>query len=191
MLSIGYLERWWGPGAEGTLLLSTNARPVPSISLERQESTPMDVPLLRWLGPWRFLTFMGQLEDDRDYPDALLFGMRIELRPLPSLQIAASRTAQWCGDGRPCDGGTFWDLLIGNDNDQDLERAAGQPAGRVRRALDLARGQGAARTVCPGHRRGRGRLPAVEVPRPVRRGGVGRGRRRQLAGARRVCRHGL
>jgi hypothetical protein len=125
MLSIGYLERWWGPGAEGTLLLSTNARPVPSISLERQESTPMDVPLLRWLGPWRFLTFMGQLEEDRDYPDALLFGMRIELRPLPSLQIAASRTAQWCGDGRPCDGGTFWDLLIGNDNDQDLSEQPG------------------------------------------------------------------
>ena len=146
MLSVGWLERWWGPGWDGTLLLSTNARPVPSISIERQESTPMDVPVLRWLGPWRFLTFMGQLEGDRDYPDALLFGMRIELRPLPSLQIAASRTAQWCGDGRPCDGGTFWDLIVGNDNDQDLDEQPGNqlagfdvrwswPGGRVPLAL--------------------------------------------------------
>jgi len=130
MLSAGYLERWWGPGWDGTLLLSTNARPVPAISIERQESTPMDVPVLSLLGPWRFLTFMGQLEEERDYPDALLFGMRIELRPLPSLQIAASRTAQWCGDGRPCDGGTFWDLITGNDNDQDLaEQPGNQLAG--------------------------------------------------------------
>jgi hypothetical protein len=130
MLSAGYLERWWGPGWDGTLLLSTNARPVPALSIERQESTPMDVPVLNLLGPWRFLTFMGQLEEERDYPDALLFGMRIELRPLPSLQIAASRTAQWCGDGRPCDGGTFWDLITGNDNDQDLaEQPGNQLAG--------------------------------------------------------------
>lgn len=146
MLSAGYLERWWGPGWDGTLLLSTNARPVPSISIERQESTPMDVPVLSLLGPWRFLTFMGQLEGDRDYPDTLLFGMRIELRPLPSLQIAASRTAQWCGDGRPCDGGTFWDLITGNDNDQDLAEQPGNqlagfdvrwswPGGRVPLAL--------------------------------------------------------
>ena len=64
--------------------------------------------MLRWLGPWRFSTFMGQLEEDRDYPEALLFGMRFESRPLPSLQIAASRSAQWCGEGRPCDLSTFW-----------------------------------------------------------------------------------
>jgi len=126
MLSLGYLERWWGPGWDGTLLLSTNARPVPSISIERQESTPMDVAVLRWLGPWRFLTFMGQMEGDRgDYDQPLLFGMRIELRPLPSLQIAASRTAQWCGDGRPCDFETFGDLIIGNDNDQALDEQPG------------------------------------------------------------------
>ncbi len=68
---------------------------------------------------------MGQFESDRDYPEALLFGMRAEIRPHPTLQIAASRTAQWCGDGRPCDLGTFWDLLVGNDNDQDLSEQPG------------------------------------------------------------------
>jgi hypothetical protein len=51
--------------------------------------------------------------------------MRGEIRPHPTLQIAVSRTAQWCGDGRPCDLGTFWDLLIGNDNDQDPDEQPG------------------------------------------------------------------
>jgi len=125
MLSLGYMDRWWGPGWDGSLILSTNARPLPAIAIERQESTPMDVAVLRWLGPWRFVTFMGQLEGDRDYSNALLFGMRIELRPLPSLQIAASRTAQWCGEGRPCNWGDFWNLFIGNDNDQPLEEQPG------------------------------------------------------------------
>jgi len=145
-LSAGYLDRWWGPGWEGSLILSSNARPVPSIGIDRNEARPFTWPVLRWLGPWRFSTFMGQLEQDRDYPGTLLFGMRAESRPLPSLQIAASRSAQWCGEGRPCDLSTFGDLLTGNDNDQALADQPGNqlagfdvrwswPGGRVPLAL--------------------------------------------------------
>ncbi|MEI2811582.1 MAG: capsule assembly Wzi family protein [Nocardioides sp.] len=145
-LSAGYLDRWWGPGWEGSLILSDNARPVPSFGIDRIEAKPFTLPVLRWLGPWRFSTFMGQLEEDRDYPEALLFGMRFESRPLPSLQIAASRSAQWCGEGRPCDLSTFGDLLTGNDNDQALADQPGNqlagfdvrwswPGGRVPLAL--------------------------------------------------------
>jgi hypothetical protein len=125
MASAGYLERWWGPGWQGSLILSTNARPMPAIALDRNEPKPFDVPVLRWLGPWRLSTFMGQLESDRDYSHALLFGLRTEIRPHPTLQIAASRTAQWCGDGRPCGLDTFWDLLTGDDNDEDLSQQPG------------------------------------------------------------------
>jgi hypothetical protein len=125
MISAGWFDRWWGPAWQGSLILSNNARPLPSIGLDRNEALPSDLPVLRWLGPWRFSTFMGQFESDRDYPQALLFGMRAEIRPHPTLQLAASRTAQWCGDGRPCDLGTFWDLLVGNDNDQDLSEQPG------------------------------------------------------------------
>jgi hypothetical protein len=59
---------------------------------------------------------MGQLEDDRDVPDALLFGARFAFRPVPSLEIGLSRTAQWCGEDRPCDLETFTNLLLGRDN---------------------------------------------------------------------------
>jgi len=125
MVSAGFLDRWWGPGWQGSLILSTNQRPLPAIAIDRNEARPFDLPVLRWLGPWRLSTFMGQFEHDRDYPDALLFGLRAEIRPHPTLQIAASRTAQWCGEGRPCDLDTFWDLLAGNDNDQDLDEQPG------------------------------------------------------------------
>jgi hypothetical protein len=77
MVSAGYLDRWWGPGWQGSLILSNNARPLPAISIDRNESTPFDVPVLRWFGPWRLSTFMGQLESDRDYGDALLWGIRV------------------------------------------------------------------------------------------------------------------
>jgi hypothetical protein len=145
-LSVGYLDRWWGPGWDGSLILSSNARPVPSIGIDRNEARPFTWPVLSWLGPWRFSTFMGQLEEERDYPDTLLFGMRFESRPMPSLQIAASRSAQWCGEGRPCGLSTFGDLLVGNDNDQPLAEQPGNqlagfdvrwswPGGRVPIAL--------------------------------------------------------
>jgi hypothetical protein len=146
MLSAGYLERWWGPGWEGSLVLSTNARPIPAVAIDRNVPEAFDLPVLRWLGPWRLSTFMGQLERDRDYSHALLFGFRTEIRPHPTLQIAATRTAQWCGDDRPCGLDTFWDLWIGNDNDQDLSEQPGNqlagfdvrwswPQGRVPVAL--------------------------------------------------------
>jgi hypothetical protein len=129
MISGGYLDRWWGPGWDGSLILSSNARPLPAIAIDRNEPTPFDVPVLRWLGPWRLSTFMGQFESDRDYSHALLFGLRAEIRPHPTLQLAASRTAQWCGEGRPCGLDTFWDLLTGNDNDQPLDEQPGNQLG--------------------------------------------------------------
>ncbi len=115
-VSAAMVDRWWGPSWDGSLILSNNARPVPSLVLQRNRSTPFGTPLLKWLGPWQFTTFMGQLESGRAVPDALLFGVRFNFRPAEGLEIGISRTAQWCGDGRPCDLGTLGDLLIGNDN---------------------------------------------------------------------------
>jgi hypothetical protein len=130
LMSAGFTERWWGPGWQGSLILSTAARPVPAIAVDRLNSDPFDFPVLRWLGPWKLSAFMGQLESDREYPDALLFGLRMEMRPHPTLQLGLSRTAQWCGEGRPCGLDTFWDLLVGNDNQEDLgEQPGNQLAG--------------------------------------------------------------
>jgi hypothetical protein len=116
MLSAGWQNRWWGPGRDGSLILSHNARPMPGIAIQRNMNTPFESKWLRWIGPWSLTAFMNQLDDERIVSDALLFGLRVTFRPIDSLEIGLSRTAQWCGDDRPCDFDAFTDLLLGNDN---------------------------------------------------------------------------
>ena len=109
-------ERWWGPGWDGSLILSNNARPFPSLTIDRVFTDAFESKWLSWLGPWDLSVMFGQLEKERDVPNAQFFGMRFNFRPLPSLEIGLSRTAQWCGDDRPCGLDTFVDLLLGRDN---------------------------------------------------------------------------
>jgi len=109
-------QRWWGPGWDGSLILSNNARPFPSVVIDRVFTDPFESKWLSWIGPWDLNLTFGQLERDRHVPDAQFFGMRLAFRPIPSLEIGLSRTAQWCGEGRPCDLGTFGNLLVGKDN---------------------------------------------------------------------------
>ncbi len=126
--TVNTLERWWGPGWDGSLILSNNSRPIPAISVDRNFTDPFETKWLAWLGPWDFSVHFGQLESDRVVPDAQFFGMRFTFKPIPSLEIGLSRSAQWCGDGRPCDLEAFYNLLIGRDNvevDVDLEEEPG------------------------------------------------------------------
>jgi len=110
------MDRWWGPGWDGSLILSNNARPVPALTIGRNRTAAPTSKWLSWIGPWDMNVIWGQLESDRAIPNARFFGMRINARPLRGLEIGISRTAQWCGDGRPCGADTFWDLFLGRDN---------------------------------------------------------------------------
>jgi hypothetical protein len=131
------MERWWGPSWDGNLILSNNARPIPSITINRNLTSPFDNRFLAWIGPWDLSLIFGQLESERFVPDARVFGMRFNFRPLPSLEIGLSRTAQWCGEGRPCDFGTFTDLLIGNDNIGDEGITAENEPGNQLAGIDV------------------------------------------------------
>jgi len=110
------LERWWGPGWDGSLILGNNARPIPSVSIDRMHTDAFETRWLSWLGPWDLSVHFGRMESDRYVPEARFFGMRFNFRPIPSLEIGLTRSAQWCGEGRPCGLDTFWNLLIGRDN---------------------------------------------------------------------------
>lgn len=117
LISANEIDRWWGPGYEGSLILSTNARPMPALSLDRIRSLPIDFPVLRWLGPWRFTTFFGLGEQHRaDVDEPLFMGMRLSFKPTSYFEFAMSRSAQFCGSDRECNTGTFWHMLIGQDN---------------------------------------------------------------------------
>jgi hypothetical protein len=117
VIGVNQIDRWWGPGYEGSLILSTNARPMPAISIDRLRSLPFDVPLLRWLGPWKFSTFFGLGEQHRaDVDQPLFMGMRVAFKPAQWFEFAMSRSAQFCGEARECNLGTVGRMLIGQDN---------------------------------------------------------------------------
>jgi len=118
-VSVGAIDRWWGAGWQSSLLLSNNARPVPGIALQRNRAHEFESAWLNWLGPWQLQAFAGQMEGDRAVPETKLLGMRVAVKPTQWLEIAASRTAQWGGEGRPESFSNFKDLMLGNDNRGD------------------------------------------------------------------------
>jgi len=94
--------------------------------LERELSDPFETKWLAWLGQWRLHATFGWLDEDReDFEDVRFFAMRLTWKPHERVEIGLSRSAQWCGEGRPCGFDTFWDLFWGNDNDQPLEEQPG------------------------------------------------------------------
>ncbi len=131
------LDRWWGPGWDGSLVLSNNARPIPALTIDRTGTDAFDTRWLSWIGPWDLSVMMGRMESGRVVPDALFFGLRFTARPLPSLEIGLTRTAQWCGEGRPCRFSTFVDLLAGRDNTGDDGIGADNEPGNQLAGVDL------------------------------------------------------
>lgn len=109
-------QRWWGPGWDGSLILSNNARPLPALVIDRVFTDAFETKWLSWIGPWDLSAIFGRFESERAVPDAHFFGMRFTMRPLRSLEIGFSRTAQLCGDDRPCGFDTYWDMFLGRDN---------------------------------------------------------------------------
>jgi len=143
LVTAGALDRWWGAGWDGSLILSNNARPIPAISLDRESSQPFESPWLSWIGSWRVSTFMGHMEterEDRDHP--LFFGMRVTFRPFSEIEIgnvkpldgiefSLERTAQWCAEGLPCGTEAFWNVLAGNDNEGETVDPEDEPGNQL------------------------------------------------------------
>jgi hypothetical protein len=117
MLSAGYLDRWWGPGWEGSNILGNNARPFPAAAFDRKYTDPFETRWLSWLGPWSVNGFYGVLDghrEDVNHPHFL--GLRVSFKPFDAVELGLVRTAQWCGEDRNCDWDTFWNLITGQDN---------------------------------------------------------------------------
>lgn len=117
LLSAQTLDRWWGPSHQSSLILSNNARPMPTVMVERATAQPFESKYLRWLGPWRMSFGISQMEHEREDIDAPLFlAWRITIMPFKDMEIGLSRTAQFCGEQLECSWDVFWNMLIGNDN---------------------------------------------------------------------------
>jgi len=131
MLSAGWQERWWGPGRDGSMILSNNARPFPSIGIQRNVSLTSKSKWFRWMGPWTLTSFMGLLDDERVVDNGLIWGFRTSFRPVRGLEIGISRAAQWCGAGRDCSLRAFLRVLNGNDNGGANVDIADEPGNQV------------------------------------------------------------
>ena len=116
--SLGKVDRWWGPGWDGSLILSTNARPIPAISFDRRISEPFENKWLSWIGPWSFQSFIGQMEEDRTVPNPYLWGIRVDFKPtiLNGFEVGLFRMMQLGGDGRPEGLSTWIDAFLSQDN---------------------------------------------------------------------------
>lgn len=130
----GAIDRWWGPGQESTLILSNNARPIPSIGLRRIEAKPFKTKWLSWMGPWSWDMFISKMEKDRHIPNPVFAGMRLSMEPFKNFEIGFSRTLQLCGVGRPCNF-TSWSkalISVGDlDNPSDRTDLSQEPGNQL------------------------------------------------------------
>lgn len=127
----GYVEHWWGPGRETALLLSTNAAPFPKIGIRRTTPAPIDLPLLRALGPVGVEMFAGVLTEKRnDVDNPGLIGLRVAVAPATGLEIGFNRALQLCGAGRPCNLRLIANGLIGF-GDRDNSGTPNEPGNQL------------------------------------------------------------
>lgn len=97
-LEAGRLTNWWGPGYHGSLLLTDHAFPLEMVKLGSDQ--PFRLPgALSSLGDWKVTTFLAQLERDRDFSRANIFGLRIGYMPFDWLELGGTRLTQFGGRG--------------------------------------------------------------------------------------------
>lgn len=97
-LEVGRGTQWWGPGYHGSLLLTDHAFPLNMIKLGSDEAFRLPW-IFRELGEWKVNTFLAQLEQNRDFSYAKIFGLRISYLPTRWLELGLTRLTQFDGSG--------------------------------------------------------------------------------------------
>lgn len=124
-LVAGQIPTWWGPGHDGSLIRGDASLPVMGLTMQRDTQTAPNNRYLSWVGPWQYQLFAGQLDDYKAVEHTKLIGMRLTAQPLDWLELGASRTFMFGGEGRSESLSSFWDALKGTkDNvysaDEDI-----------------------------------------------------------------------
>lgn len=98
-LEVGRGTQWWGPGYHGSLLLTDHAFPMEMIKLGTER--PFRLPgFFNGLGDWKVNAFLGRFDENRDFPRAKLFGLRLSYLPASWLEFGLTRLTQFGGRGR-------------------------------------------------------------------------------------------
>ncbi|WP_105245014.1 capsule assembly Wzi family protein [Psychrobacter sp. Marseille-P5312] len=132
-LIAGQIPTWWGPGHDGSLIRGDASKPVIGVTMQRDTQGAPSHPYLNWIGPWQYQLFAGQLDDYEAAKDAKLIGMRLTASPTDWLEVGASRTFMWGGEGRPQSFSSFTDALLGTKDNEATNsiEAADDPANQL------------------------------------------------------------
>lgn len=131
-LGAGRIARQWGQGWDGSLILGTSARPFANASVDAASGRLDDSRWWWWLGEVNATAFFGELESERgDYPRPFLMGGRVVIRPWTWIELGASRTAMWGGDGRDKSWSAFRRALGGFDNQANSSSADEEPGNQL------------------------------------------------------------
>lgn len=121
----GWLDQWYGPGDQTSLILSNNARPFPKIGIMRADTHPFDTPWLSWLGPWQANLFFGLLNGDRVDRDTGFVGLRINFEPLPGFEVGLTRETEICGRHHRCRVSDYFNPNNSSNNTNHVNDEAG------------------------------------------------------------------
>ena len=128
---VGSVERWWGPGKETTTLISTNARPIPSIGIRRVEPKAFETKWLSWIGPWQGDIFISKLEKNRHIASPVFIGMKLAFEPVNNLEIGLARSLMLCGEGRVCNFKSWVNGLVGFGDLDNIGPSELQPGNQL------------------------------------------------------------
>lgn len=112
---VGRDSLWWGPGYHGSLLLSNNTEPFDMLKISNPR--PILLPMmLRYLGPLKTTFFLSKLEDERPILDPYLYGLRVNIKPIPSLELGVSHIAIFGGEDVSLRFSEIIEILYSNQN---------------------------------------------------------------------------
>lgn len=97
---IGRDELISGYGRNGGTLFSENPRPLDQVRL-RSVSPFLFPSFLKALGPSQTTLFITDLGQDREYPNAFLYGMLLNIRPHPRFELGFGHAITLGGKGAP------------------------------------------------------------------------------------------
>ena len=111
VLGIGFIERWWGPGNDNSLILSNYSDPQPGIYLESLSGFRFE-NFMSFIGKVNYSFFINHLDDERVINNTNLIGARITIQPNTNLTLGFSRVTMFGGDNRPDSFESFIDNLF-------------------------------------------------------------------------------
>jgi hypothetical protein len=119
-LFVGREPMAWSTGVHGSLLLTTNARPLDQVRLESDAPFALPGPL-RGAGRFTASVFLSRLRDDKrtDAPNPALTGTRVTWSPARWLVLGGSRTVLLGGEGHEfaVTPRSVWNVLtVGHEN---------------------------------------------------------------------------